>query len=234
ERFVVCTQNHDQVGNRMLGERLNELVEPAQARLAAAAVLLSPFTPMLWMGEEYAEPAPFQYFVSHTDPDLVAAVREGRRREFADFAWQGEAPDPQSEETFRRSTLDWELRGKEPHAEMLALYRDLLRVRRETRAIVGDDAGEQEAEVHDETLVSLRRSTGAQTAVTVLSASDEERTVTLVLDGAWRRELDTADQRYGGPGIPDDTRSLEARDGALELTIAPWSAVLLVHDGETR
>ncbi|MBW3619433.1 MAG: malto-oligosyltrehalose trehalohydrolase [Actinobacteria bacterium] len=234
ERFVVCTQNHDQVGNRMLGERLNELVDPAQARLAAAAVLLSPFTPMLWMGEEYAEPAPFQYFVSHTDPDLVTAVREGRRREFADFAWQGEAPDPQAPETFERSKLDWDLRSKEPHAATLELYRELLRLRRDVPAIAGEDAGPQEAVVHDDTLVSLRRRAGAQTAVTVLHAGDEERTVTLELDGRWRRELDTADHRYGGPGIPDDTRTLDGSDGRLEVTVAPWTLVLLTQETHPR
>src|SRR5205085_10531548 len=84
-KFVVCAQNHDQVGNRMHGDRLAALVRPEQLRLAAAAVILSPFLPMLFMGEEYGETAPWQYFTSHGDPDLIEAVRRGRRQGFADF-----------------------------------------------------------------------------------------------------------------------------------------------------
>src|SRR5205823_6336887 len=93
-QFVVCAQNHDQVGNRMNGERLAALVPREKLRLAAAAVILSPFIPMLFMGEEYGETAPWQYFTSHGDPDLIEAVRRGRREEFEEFEWEGEPPDP--------------------------------------------------------------------------------------------------------------------------------------------
>ena len=114
KQFVVCSQNHDQVGNRMLGDRLSATLSFEQQKLAAGAVLLSPFIPLLFMGEEYGETAPFQYFVSHSDPALIEAVRQGRREEFAAFAWQGEVPDPQDEATFRRSRLNRDLAGKEP------------------------------------------------------------------------------------------------------------------------
>jgi maltooligosyltrehalose trehalohydrolase len=121
-QFVVFSQNHDQIGNRALGDRL-----PAEARpLAAFCALLSPFTPMLFMGEEYGEEAPFQYFCDHIDPFIADATREGRRREFASFAaFTGtEVPDPQAPETFERSKLT---RRRDPRIE--ALYRDLLRAR---------------------------------------------------------------------------------------------------------
>ncbi len=124
---MICSQNHDQIGNRARGDRLIEIAGPAAARLAAGAVLLAPSVPLLFMGEEYGETAPFQYFVSHGDPGLVEAVRTGRASEFAAFSWQGEVPDPQSEDTFRRSTLDWDARNGAP---MLELYRELLRLRR--------------------------------------------------------------------------------------------------------
>ncbi|HVW18899.1 MAG TPA: DUF3459 domain-containing protein, partial [Solirubrobacteraceae bacterium] len=103
ERFVVFTQDHDQVGNRALGDRLPARVAP----LAAMCVLLSPFTPMLWMGEEYGEAAPFQFFTDHVDEQIARATREGRRREFAAFAaFAGEdVPDPQDPATFERSKL---------------------------------------------------------------------------------------------------------------------------------
>jgi maltooligosyltrehalose trehalohydrolase len=96
QRSVVFSQNHDQVGNRMLGERLSALLSFEAKKLAACAVLLSPYVPLFFMGEEYDEPAPFLYFISHEDEALVRAVRDGRKAEFAAFKWQGEPPDPQS------------------------------------------------------------------------------------------------------------------------------------------
>jgi maltooligosyltrehalose trehalohydrolase len=139
DRFVVAIQNHDQVGNRAKGERLGALVDPRRRRLAAALLLCAPYVPLLFMGEEYDEPHPFQYFVSHGDPDLVDAVRAGRRREFSDFAWRDEVPDPQAEATFENSKLQWALRTRPPHAQLLALYRDLLAVRK--REMVLEPAG---------------------------------------------------------------------------------------------
>jgi maltooligosyltrehalose trehalohydrolase len=131
ERFVVYAQNHDQVGNRLLGDRLSTLLDPARQRVALAAVLLSPFTPMLFMGEEYGEQRPFPYFVSHGDGTLVEAVRAGRRDEFAHFGFEGAAPDPAAEATFASAILDWESRTGGEHADLLAFTRELLRLRRE-------------------------------------------------------------------------------------------------------
>jgi maltooligosyltrehalose trehalohydrolase len=123
ERFVVFGQNHDQVGNRAYGDRL-----PRQARpLAAFATLLAPFTPMLFMGEEYGEDSPFQFFSDHIDAEIATATREGRRREFAAFAQFGEqVPDPQDEGTFQASKLS---RAVDP--EIAELYAALLAARRE-------------------------------------------------------------------------------------------------------
>lgn len=129
-KFVVCSQNHDQVGNRLGGERLAALVGERRQKLAAGAVLLSPYVPMLFMGEEYAETNPFQYFVSHGDPGLVAAVREGRKREFVAFGWKTEPPDPQGEDTFAASSLDWDKLSRGSHSGMLDFYRRLIALRR--------------------------------------------------------------------------------------------------------
>jgi len=130
ERFVVCAQNHDQVGNRLLGDRLSALVSRRRLKLAAGAVLLSPYIPLLFMGEEYAETNPFLYFVSHGDENLIAAVREGRKKEFAAFGWEAEPPDPQGEETFERSRLDWAKPGLTANAQMLAFYKALISLRK--------------------------------------------------------------------------------------------------------
>jgi maltooligosyltrehalose trehalohydrolase len=131
-RAVVASQTHDQIGNRARGERLVHLAGPARARIAAAVVLLSPFVPMLFMGEEWGASAPFLYFTDHRDERLAAAVREGRQREFAQLGWRAEELlDPQSVEAFRRSTLDRGEISREPHRSLLEWYRALIALRRE-------------------------------------------------------------------------------------------------------
>ena len=149
-QFVVCAQNHDQIGNRMLGERLAALVPQEKLRLAAAVVILSPFLPMIFMGEEYGEKAPFQYFTSHSDADLIEAVRRGRREEFDDFSWAGEPPDPHAEQTFASSRLQWDLVKSDEHQSIRRLYADLLRLRRETAALRTLDLSHVVTEADDE------------------------------------------------------------------------------------
>jgi maltooligosyltrehalose trehalohydrolase len=128
--FIVAVQNHDQVGNRADGERLSAIAGIPQAKAAAALLLTTPFTPLLFQGEEWAASSPFQYFTDHPDPELGRAVSEGRRREFASFGWRERAPDPQDLATFRRSKLRWEELEEDLHAGMLDWYRDLIALRR--------------------------------------------------------------------------------------------------------
>ncbi|HWC88448.1 MAG TPA: malto-oligosyltrehalose trehalohydrolase, partial [Pirellulales bacterium] len=134
ERFFVYSQMHDQVGNRPQSDRLSTLVGLEQLKLAAATILLSPYQPLLFMGEEYGEPAPFHYFVSHLDPGLIERVRAGRRREFAAFHWQKEPADPQADSTFAASRLNHDLARSGWHAVLWNFYRELLRLRRELPA----------------------------------------------------------------------------------------------------
>jgi maltooligosyltrehalose trehalohydrolase len=134
ESFIFCISNHDQVGNRALGERLHHLVSPETYRAASALLLLNPYTPLLFMGQEWAASSPFQYFTDHHG-ELGRKVEEGRRREFKEaFAHLSEVPSPQDRATFERSKLRWEELSKSPHASVLALYRELLRLRREHAA----------------------------------------------------------------------------------------------------
>jgi maltooligosyltrehalose trehalohydrolase len=129
ERFVVYAQNHDQVGNRAYGDRLPRHLRP----LAAMCTLLSPFIPLLFMGEEYGEAAPFQFFSDHIDEEIATATREGRRREFAEFAQFGEEiPDPQDRATFERSRLT-----RTPDEAIARLYAELLRLRPELPPLDG-------------------------------------------------------------------------------------------------
>jgi maltooligosyltrehalose trehalohydrolase len=129
DRFVVCIQNHDQVGNRAAGERLGTLVTPPAQRLAASLLLLAPHLPLLFMGEEYGEERPFLFFCSFTDADLVESIRLGRRQEFEAFHAHGEVPDPQAEATFVASCLTWSWASDPHRAGLRQLYQDLLSVR---------------------------------------------------------------------------------------------------------
>ncbi len=132
-RFVGFIQNHDQVGNRAIGDRLSEIVGLDRAKIAAALVLLGPFIPMLFQGEEWAASSPFQYFADHEEPEMARLVSQGRRREFAAFGWDPDAiPDPENRLTFQRSKLNWSEVHTEEHAVMLAWYRELIRLRRST------------------------------------------------------------------------------------------------------
>ncbi len=161
-RLLGYSQTHDQVGNRARGERLAALVSPGLAKVAAALALTSPFTPMLFMGEEWAASTPWQYFTDHEDPQLAEAVRQGRRREFAAFGWQAdEVPDPQDVATVQRSTLRWNEIERKPHADMLRWYRDLIALRRNSPDLRDPDFGSVVVDADDATrvLVMTRGST---------------------------------------------------------------------------
>jgi len=136
-RFVVAVQNHDQVGNRALGDRLGTLLAPEARRLACGLLLVTPCVPLLFMGEEYGETSPFPFFCSFGDSELIEAVRRGRREEFADLAfnWQAEVPDPQDSATFASARLRWLWPEGSPHAQIRALYADLLIARRRWPAL---------------------------------------------------------------------------------------------------
>ena len=125
------SQNHDQVGNRATGDRITDSVPIGRAMIGAALVLLGPFVPLLFQGEEWAASAPFRYFTDHQDPELGAAVSNGRRREFSSFGWSPEqVPDPQDPETFLASKLEWGEQSSAPHVLMLDWYRSLINLRR--------------------------------------------------------------------------------------------------------
>jgi len=135
-RFMACLQNHDQVGNRAIGERTSHLLSPGQLKIGAGLVMTSPFVPMLFQGEEWAASTPFYYFTDHQDPELGAAVKRGRQEEFAAFGWEPDTiPDPQAEETFLRSKLNWDELRREPHDTILDWHRSLIKLRRRLPAL---------------------------------------------------------------------------------------------------
>jgi maltooligosyltrehalose trehalohydrolase len=195
-KFVVFTQNHDQVGNRAFGERLTALVDFESLKLAAGINLLSPFVPLLFMGEEYGESALFQYFTSHGDPELVEAVRRGRREEFGAFGWEQNVPDPQDEQTYKRSQLDHSLKEKSKHQTLFRFYQQLIHIRREFN--LGSAASYTVRELGDCALLLLFDINPKGLAILFNFA---EHPVTLEvpdLEGNWLARLDSAAPRWNG------------------------------------
>jgi maltooligosyltrehalose trehalohydrolase len=172
--FLAYLQNHDQVGNRATGDRSSALLSPDLLKVGAALVLLAPFVPMLFQGEEWGASTPFRYFTSHPDTELGRAVSEGRKREFAAFGWDpAEVPDPQDPETFAASKLDRAEIGDEPHAGILDWHRRLIEIRRATGGLGTGKMGDTETTFdEDERWLVIARA--GMTIVANLSGSDVE------------------------------------------------------------
>ncbi|NJP07549.1 MAG: DUF3459 domain-containing protein, partial [Chloroflexaceae bacterium] len=241
-RLVVCVQNHDQVGNRMLGERLTALLPFEGLKLAAALLLLSPYLPMLFMGEEYGEPAPFLYFVNHGDEHLVEAVRQGRKNEFAAFVWKGEPPDPQAEATRDRSRLDHTKRQQGKHQVLFGWYRELIRLRKTLPALaVPDKSSMRVTAVAGAPLLLVQRQ--AQMGSIAPQATDQPagRDVVLVFNvqaapttvtlpwpaGRWQVVLDSTRSVWSEPGTSPAEAGISTIDvtdtGTVTLTCAPFA-----------
>jgi maltooligosyltrehalose trehalohydrolase len=229
-RLVVFVQNHDQVGNRMNSERLSQVVPFEALKLAAGVVLLSPFIPLLFMGEEYGETAPFPYFVNHSEPELIEAVRKGRRDEFAAFQWQGELPDPQDEATFLCAKLNHHLRGDGQHHTLLEFYKELLRLRKETPALAHLSKDNMDVRtIEDQRLLILRRWNGDSEVLAIFSFNDSQTSVILpVPAGHWRKTLDSAEERWQGEGsvVPEELSS----KGKVTVTLSPWAFALFIKE----
>lgn len=207
-KFVVCIQNHDQVGNRMLGERLSALVSFEMLKLSACVYLMSPFVPMLFMGEEYGEQHPFQYFVSHGDPDLVEAVREGRKKEFEYFGWQEQVPDPQAEETFMRSKLQWNYEDNAEMKAMFTFYKHLIALRKEG-AFAGFSTKKIDTEMHEKEKVLIIRSqdipSGPAALLAIINFNDKDQSVHVPASHEkWQKLMASADEQWKGPGTSAD------------------------------
>jgi maltooligosyltrehalose trehalohydrolase len=224
--LVVCSQNHDQVGNRARGERLHEHLSLQQLKLAAASVLLSPYLPLLFMGEEYGETAPFPYFVSHGDPDLVAAVRRGRQKEFADFT-EETVPDPQDEQTFLSARLQPEQRRSGWQQELFSWYGALIRLRKEQQLTDCPDRLLLQV-IADETnqvLILIRRRSTDE-LICLFNYSDQSQTISPeMVGGSLQVLLDSA-----GTVPPGSTVDVYVTRSESWLTLRPFSAMVCRKD----
>lgn len=223
-QFVVFTQNHDQVGNRLLGERLSGLVSFEALKLAAGAMFVSPYVPLIFMGEEYAEETPFLYFTSHQDPKLIRAVREGRKKEFEVFRWEKEPPDPQDEATFIASKLKWEKREKNRHRAMLDFYSELIRLRKDIPAL--SDLNKDNIsviEIEDRKIVLIERHSADNGIYCIMNFNNQESSFSLDrFNSRAARLIDSADSKWMGPGLA----SPERIEKNTSLTLRPFNFLL--------
>jgi maltooligosyltrehalose trehalohydrolase len=231
KRFVVCAQNHDQVGNRRVGDRLTESLSFDQLKLAAGTVLLSPYIPLLFMGEEYGELAPFQYFVCHGDPALIESVRNGRKEEFARFGWTGDIPDPQSEATFLRSKLNWELQAGGQHRILWLFCQELLRLRRDIPSLARLDKSTLEVSFFDDKrLLFVKRRDASSRVFLAFHFNSKTAELTLPIPpGPWQKKLDSAEQRWDGQGT--QTPTIIESDGEMRLALSPWTFLAFDQKG---
>lgn len=235
-RFVVFAQNHDQVGNRAYGDRLSSLV-PDALHSIAATVLLAPSLPLVFMGEEYGETAPFQYFVDHGDPGLIEAVRKGRREEFAHFGWTEDIPDPVDPQTFERSRVHPGPRNDPTQQALLRWTKALIDLRKRVAALGGADSDRFGHRVHaherEQVLVMHRWADHGPSALVILGYNKAPATLTLhdPVD-EWHLKLEKDMAVGGGSGRRGAPDRLSITRRGTTLDLAPYAAVVYLNAAE--
>jgi maltooligosyltrehalose trehalohydrolase len=224
-KFIVFSQNHDQVGNQGQGKRTGATVPFGALKLIAGVLILAPFLPLLFMGEEYGETAPFHFFTDYGDPVLAEAVFKGRKKE---ISAEGEnwAPDPQDAATFFMSHLNQRLSGCERNSILFEFYRNLILLRKELPALNESNLQDQEIITFEkERALYLRRWFGASEICAVFTFSEKSMAVNLPLPPAkWLCRIDSADQRWLGDGntVPATLDS----SGEASLCLSPWACII--------
>ena len=236
-QFIVFSQNHDQVGNRAGSERSSQLYSFNTLKLLAGAVLVSPYIPLLFMGEEWGETNPFNYFVSHSDPDLLEAVRQGRKEEFASFHSDKEAADPATEETFEQTKLQWNLLAQEPHRTLLRYYQTLIALRQKLPALHILNRQQVEVDVCDDqqTLVLHRWHEDCH-VLGVFNFSKEPQSITLTTVGTeapWQKLLDSAAESWQEDHQPVPNAAPDTWSDSASVSV-PAESVLLYAQGHER
>lgn len=222
-RFIVFNLNHDQVGNRIKGERLSHLVDFDRLKLAAAAVMLSPYVPMLFMGEEYADDAPFFYFVSHSEDDLIRMVQEGRKKDFAAFGFDTEPLDPQADKTFTDSVLRWQTRKEGKHGILLNWHKTLIALRRSHPVLQHVSKNDIRVDVIGQQGFVLHRqnSDGNRHISCLFNLSEDDITYVFpAWGGQWSKLLDSKE--------PSWSQTTDSSPTPFPATIAPGNGQTIV------
>jgi len=226
-QLVAFSQTHDVTGNRMLGERLCHLLSYEAAKLAAGAVLLSPYIPLLFMGEEYAETSPFCYFIDHSDFRLIEAVREGRNNEFKDSLWDKEPPAPDDDSTFLASKLNWRLLNETQHRTLLEFYKALIQLRKTVEAFKVTKQGLECRQLHPNVL-GVKRTYNDSVVLLLMNFNPYEVALQFPLAGTWHKRLDSSDSKWlgGGSAVPDEVNemfdSTISQESLVVFQYMPW------------
>jgi maltooligosyltrehalose trehalohydrolase len=201
-QFVIFAQNHDQVGNRLAGNRISTQVSFEVLKLIAATVLLAPQAPLLFMGEEYGEKNPFRFFIHHSDEELVEIIRKGRKEEFHYFNWEGDVPDPQSEETFLQCKLSWQYDRDEQSALLLGYYKKLIQLRKTHPALQGRDRNAiiVTHRAEENKLVGFTRQHEQKQVLVVLNFGTDPACFSSPLNERGKKMFDSSDAAWKGPG----------------------------------
>ena len=229
--FVAFTQNHDQIANALRGLRQADFLSLEQQKLAAAVLLFSPFVPLLFMGQEYGDTAPFLYFTDHGDPALAAAVREGRRKEYEAFSAGVEFLDPHDPSAFEKSKLDWKLRAIPPHGGLLEWYRDWLRIRKANAALANGRKSMVRANCDRENrwLVVERGDLSGSRALLVCNFAQDQREIPIPFrDAHWSLCLWSGAPAYGPASETPAPRTSSGRLAAVE-SAGPSAALYLAN-----
>jgi len=228
EKFVIFTQNHDQTGNRMLGDRLSSMVDFETLKLAAGAMFVSPFIPMLFMGEEYAEDNPFLYFISHGDKHLVEQVRKGRKREFRDFMKDASPPDPFAESTFDQSKLKWDFDQHDKKSKMLAFYQKCIRLRKTERLTQPGNRDQLLARESDKETIILTRKEDKDLLVVIMNFSEQQfhENISELGNSIPELLLYSAHKEWGG-NVSNNTLPFHFNDKTFVATLERKSIAIL-------
>jgi maltooligosyltrehalose trehalohydrolase len=227
-RFIAFNQNHDQVGNRVLGERLGMLTGFGQLKMAAAALLLSPYLPLIFMGEEYADENPFFYFVSHTDEKLIEAVRDGRKKEFEAYKWDTEPPDPQGESTFAKSKIHWQKRYTGRNKMLLDWNKELIRLRKNRSALRYQEKDGVLSYVSGNRGFCLVRSNEENDdhILSMFNFSDKETELIAPMQiDIWHKILDSLDPKWSYQEN-EATAAPEKLKAGNRIVLGPWSVAV--------
>lgn len=200
EKIVVCIQNHDQIGNRLFGERLSKLIEFEKLKLAAGALFLSPYTPMIFMGEEYAEKNPFMFFSDYGDENLKEGVKLGRKKEFEYFGWKDEFIDPQSKETYEKSILNKKIE-KEENKIIFEIYKLLIKLKKDGYIGKRNRKNIKIKTFENKKIVYIESLNKDKKTFSILNFSNEEISIGKIIpDGKWEKIIDSSSEKWLGKG----------------------------------
>jgi maltooligosyltrehalose trehalohydrolase len=231
-KFVAFINNHDQAGNRIDGARLCSLIDLDQSKIATAMLLLAPYVPMLFMGEEYGDESPFYYFISHSDPDLIKAVQNGRKEEFKQYIKPGqEFPDPQSEKVFNESKLKWNKRETGKHKILLNWHKELISLRQNNLALKNYSKDSVQAETLQEDGIILHRKdeTGKKELIALMNVSETPINYFLPgTNGTWKKLIDSTEIQWTEEKSSTQTQAFAASAQAGEQVIIPAKSVIVL------